>query len=182
MEDFSYNDVYKFWMNNKNSWFRINEVFDIECRIRFEEIFNYHDKVKVNTKYEILGQIILYDQLSRNIFRGQKKSYEFDKLALNLYLKYSYLKNDFTDWDRIFFMMPLKHSENYAIQKLNLNYWEDIISKNDNKLYLKNYNSSLEHYNLIKKFGRFPKRNKILGRENTPYEKKYLENNKRIYL
>ena len=88
-------------------------------------------------------------------------------------------------YDLFLFLMPLQHSESKVIHKMNINIWDTIIcmeldNKNE-KIYKRALKSVLKHYDVIKRFGRYPKRNKFLGRANTENEKKYLVDNRGFY-
>jgi uncharacterized protein (DUF924 family) len=121
-----------------------------------------------------LALIILLDQFSRNLFRDKKEAFEQDhkaRLAVNQGVYVGYLQ-ELNDSEKLFFLLPLIHSEEIidhekAYQLLNkyLNNHPDI------KIIKKFW---IDHTNAIKKFKRYPHRNKILGRQSTPEEIKFL--------
>jgi len=70
---------------------------------------------------------------------------------------------------RRFLYLPFEHSENLNDQRRSVELFESM--KDDDPL---GYEYAIKHYNVIEKYGRFPHRNKILDRENTPEEEEYL--------
>ena len=129
-----------------------------------------------------LATIILCDQLSRNIYRGLAGAFSFDHISLRLskeIIQNLPLFKSFKHFERLFIIMPLLHSENindcqYGIDVLNsviiqLNSSPDLV-----RLFELNYRWGLEHLDTLKEFGRYPHRNKVLGRENTEEEDNYI--------
>lgn len=176
-------ELVEFWFDNKKNWFRPNEKFDKLCKQKFKSLLLHHNYIKYNCKnpLEVLGMIILLDQIPRNIFRGNSSAYDYDKKCLKICLDNLCLCNSLDGWYKIFFLMPLKHSEDIKYQKENLRIWDAILELELDikmeKLYKRNVIQSKNHLSVIKKFGRFPKRNKFLGRESTEMEEKYLKEN-----
>lgn len=169
----------EFWFENKKHWFRPNEKFDNDCR-KFLPLFD-NKYIILKNNLEILGQIILYDQISRNIFRGSPEAYKYDNLCINLCLDNLSVCSELSGWYKIFFLMPLKHSEDLEIHKQNLQIWKNICDfeiDNFENLYTRNYNNIVEHYKIIKMFGRYPLRNKILDRDSSESEKLYIKDRK----
>ncbi|PCJ33409.1 MAG: hypothetical protein COA93_07805 [Alphaproteobacteria bacterium] len=119
---------------------------------------------------EILAAIILFDQMPRNIFRGHAKAYETDALALSLCFmalanKYDL---DMTDIQKSFVYMPLEHSEDMNDQELSVSLFKQRTKLDDQIDY------AVRHLTIISKFGRFPHRNKALGRVSTAQEEEFL--------
>ncbi len=112
----------------------------------------------------------MLDQCPRNLFRGSAKSFAADPKAREI-ARYALEKDyqaDLALWPRIFTYLPFEHSEEIADQNLSL------------ALYKKTgvetaIEAAVGHRNAIAKFGRFPHRNEVLGRENTPEEEEYLK-------
>jgi uncharacterized protein (DUF924 family) len=124
-----------------------------------------------------LALIILFDQFTRNIFRGNSKSFFYDNIALDsalLAIKSSF-EQKFNPVKRIFFYLPLEHSESLEIQKLSLKKFQEFVNENPGELTENYYKFAMKHYEIIDRFGRFPHRNIILGRESTPEEIKFLQ-------
>ena len=117
----------------------------------------------------LAAAIILADQFSRNIYRGSAKAFEADPLALELCKEA--LDKGWVDMVKkplpSFILMPLQHSENPADQECSVAEFRDRDPLN--------YKFALLHRNQIKRFGRFPGRNKALGRVSTPEEREVIE-------
>ena len=111
----------------------------------------------------LAAAIILLDQFSRNMFRGSAKAFEADPLALEL--AYEALDNGWShtapsEW-REFLLMPLMHSEDLATQDRAVEEFKRLGNP-------PNIDFALKHRDQIARFGRFPGRNKALGRVSTP--------------
>lgn len=126
-----------------------------------------------------LAAIIALDQFSRNVFRGHATSFAHDKLALGLAKEALMLGVDaeLTEIERIFLYIPLEHSERLHNQELAVNVFTKL-SKNARPIFKPLCDSTLsyahKHRDVIQQFGRFPHRNAILNRTNTPDEDEYL--------
>lgn len=128
----------------------------------------------------LLASIILFDQFTRNIFRNKPESFQYDNLALDLCfqtIKKGYDK-EFHIIKRVFIYLPLEHSEKLENQEMSLKMYQTLVDESpvelkDQMQFFKTY--AEKHYEIIKKFGRFPHRNKILNRESTPEEIEFLK-------
>ncbi|EFC36259.1 predicted protein [Naegleria gruberi] len=124
----------------------------------------------------MISLIILFDQFSRNMYRGLAESYSFDMYALAIskrILSDRQLYNSFKTFEKIFLLLPLEHSENLMNQEQCIQEYELLVEEAPEDLkgffqYFVKY--ARMHHDLIEKFGRFPFRNPILGRESTPEE------------
>ena len=121
-----------------------------------------------------LALIILLDQFSRNLFRESGKAFEQDEKARSVLLKI--IANNFLDAmdesEKLFALLPLIHSENISDHEEAY----DLMNK-----YLKNHSEIekikkfwLDHTVAIKRFGRYPHRNKVLNRVSSDDEIKFL--------
>lgn len=175
-ESISYQDVLDFWFTkeNKPKWFIADNEFDQLIKVKFSDIHTQAAKGELLSWREApesaLALIIILDQFSRNMFRGSPLSFASDKKALE-YTKEALLK-EFdkklpSDQMRHFLYMPLMHSENMDDQILSVDLFSSIP-------HILPY--AQQHMETIQKFGKFPTRNKALGRESTPEEIKFLEN------
>ena len=129
---------------------------------------------------QTLAAVIVLDQFSRNIYRGTPKAFAFDGLALRL-CKAALERGDasqLTEVERSFLLMPLEHSETLADQHACVQAFETL-SSTSRPSFRPLIESSLDyarrHQKVIEQFGRFPHRNSILSRENTPAEASYLK-------
>lgn len=126
-----------------------------------------------------LAAIIVLDQFSRNIYRGTPQAFAYDGLALKL-AKASLERGDasqLTEVETSFLLLPLEHSESAADQQTCVAAFESLerSSRPAFRPLISNSRGYAErHQKVITQFGRFPHRNKILGRENTTAEEEYL--------
>ena len=135
-----------------------------------------------NTPRGTLGLIILLDQFSRNIYRGTLKAFAQDSIALEICLRGIEKGFDIKlhPVERLFFYMPLEHQEDLEIQKKSVEYFSMLeklfLSSPSLASMLSEFRKYAEmHYVIIKRFGRFPHRNEILGHESTPEEIEFLK-------
>ncbi|RVU32448.1 MULTISPECIES: DUF924 family protein [Neptunomonas] len=126
-----------------------------------------------------LALVILLDQFTRNIYRGSAEAFSGDEQACAL-VKRS-LERDYDlaleVSERLFFYMPLEHSESMADQNLCVSKMEALYTcvddANRDKV-VNAVNFAKEHRDVIEQFGRFPHRNQALNRESTEKELAYL--------
>lgn len=172
-------------------WFNGGPVFDELCK-------PFTDVVRQSGKGELSGsewndtvdgkvaQIVLCDQLARNLFRGSSESYAYTEMALKLTKEVATMgingeDDPSTPGNEVFaiygflFNLPLMHSELLADHELSANIFTWGKGKNDNIKWAFQEKFKLEHTDVIKRFGRYPHRNKPLGRESTAEEVAYLE-------
>lgn len=127
-----------------------------------------------------LALIILLDQFRRNIHRGTREAFSRDAMALKLCVEGA-MTGAYRDLDpfrQAFFFMPLQHAESLKIQERSLRIYRGLVGAVSETLKA-TFTTFAEfaelHYDIIRAFGRFPHRNRILGRENTPEEAEYLD-------
>ena len=170
-------EILKFWFEETEpaQWFQKNSDFDEEIRSRFEPDYT----MAVNGIYDgwmtsdkgCLALIILLDQFPRNMYRDTPKMFATDHKALNV-AKHAISKN-FDQMlgidEKAFLYLPLEHSEELDDQNTSVLLFEAL--KDDNPVY---FDYAKRHFDVIKKFGRFPHRNAILERQNTKMEEEYL--------
>ena len=112
-----------------------------------------------------LAGVILFDQIPRNIFRGDAEQFATDHLALAIAKEAVRLGYDdeLSHAERSFLYMPFEHSENLADQKRSVQLFTALGDD-----YLLGY--AKKHHDVIERFGRFPHRNAMLGRAPRPEE------------
>ena len=117
-----------------------------------------------------LAEIIVLDQFSRNLFRGTPRAFVNDPMALVLAQEAVAGAHDrgLTDQERSFLYMPFMHSESRVIHAQAERLFASL-GLDDS------YESELRHKAVIDRFGRYPHRNAILGRESTQEELAFLE-------
>ncbi|MBS0580197.1 MAG: DUF924 domain-containing protein [Proteobacteria bacterium] len=126
-----------------------------------------------------LSLVILLDQLPRNIFRGTARAFAYDSQALALTLSGMQSAADATldVVERLFFYMPLQHAESREVQEESLAAYRRLLAEAPEPLrefFASSLRSAEYHRSLIEQFGRFPHRNKVLGRPDTPPEQEWL--------
>ena len=118
----------------------------------------------------MLGLMLLMDQFPRHMFFDTPRAFTTDETALDL-ARTAVIRHFDDRIDgayKLCFYLPFAHSENMSDQRLSLFY---IRERAKNPIWL---NNAEHHYNTIQSFGRFPERNKALGRPSTAAEEEYL--------
>ena len=176
--------ILKFWfgqsdisagLKQRKVWFKSSPSFDQEIHTNFK--LKHGDALAgrldhmIESQKSCLALIILLDQFSRNLFRKNPQAFRGDAKAqrLSYYAISRGFDENIDSVAKLFFYLPLEHSENIDDQKQCLKLINAINDKRINQ-------AVTEHYNVIERFGRFPHRNAILGRKNTPEELVYLTN------
>ena len=129
-----------------------------------------------------LSLIILLDQFPRQIYRGTPRAFAYDPEALALTLSgmQSAADGALNIVERMFFYMPLQHAESTEVQDESVSNYKRLVAESPPELkstFEESLESAEEHRAVIREFGRFPHRNRILGRESTPEEEAYLKKN-----
>lgn len=126
-----------------------------------------------------LALILLLDQLTRNVHRGTPRAFAGDPRALALCLAgiATGMERALGPVEQGFFYMPLQHAEDRAAQGLSVQQFRALAERNPEHrgIFDQCLRFAEEHRNIIERFGRFPHRNAILGRESTAEESAYLE-------
>jgi uncharacterized protein (DUF924 family) len=126
-----------------------------------------------------LALTILLDQFSRNMFRGTSHAFAGDARAQQLVLQTLANQEDrqLPLVGRLFLYMPLMHAENLALQDQCLICFTQLVAEAPESLQQRlqsNLDYAHRHQAVISRFGRFPYRNAVLGRSNTPQEEEFL--------
>ena len=168
-------DVLAFWfgqLTNEQRFAR-NAELDAEIRERFGDL---HDRLSRHVPEEwledpesLLAAIVVLDQFSRNLYRDDPRAYASDPMALNLArLALSRGYDQLLDNEqRQFVYMPFMHSEDADDQDRCIELMEEIGNA-------EGVDYGRQHKAIIERFGRFPHRNAVLGRETTPEEAEFL--------
>jgi uncharacterized protein (DUF924 family) len=166
-------DVIAFWRKaGPKRWFEKDTKFDDDIRQRFLALYEAASTGKL-TSWEAsaegaLALLILLDQFPRNMFRGQARTFATDPLARAVASRAILNGYDgaFPDL-RTFFYLPFEHSEDMADQERGLLLYKTAGDADGLKW-------AEIHADIIRRFGRFPHRNAVLGRVSTPEELKFL--------
>jgi uncharacterized protein (DUF924 family) len=125
-----------------------------------------------------LALIIALDQLPRNLFRGSPRAFAYDAYTAALSLAAVHTGQDqyLKPIQRVFLYMPLQHFEDLQAQETSVMLFERLAHDNpDWPVFAQEFLPFARvHRDLIARFGRFPHRNQVLGRENTDEEEHYL--------
>lgn len=164
-----------FWFSAaaQKHWFSPSKDFDQEIAQRFGALYRQAADGTLDTWAETpegaLALIILLDQCSRNLNRGSAATYTNDEHALRIAraaIAHG-LDQQLESWRKAFLYMPFMHSESLEDQDESVRLFS--AAGLDNTRY------ALHHRDIIRRFGRFPHRNELLGRTSTPEEIAYLE-------
>ena len=166
-------DIIDYWFSEKSKqfWFASTPSIDKEITSRYETVWEKAASGGLSSWGETadgsVALIIILDQFPLNMFRGKAKGFKTESMAVEVAL--CAIDNGFDeemDNEKLLFLfMPLMHSENLDHQNLQVYLFEK---------YNFNLDFSKHHRDLVKKFGRFPHRNEILGRMSTMEELDYL--------
>jgi uncharacterized protein (DUF924 family) len=126
-----------------------------------------------------LALILLFDQVPRNAYRGTAAAFAFDREALSLSVEGLQLAADaaLDPLERLFFYLPLEHAESMEAQDTAVASFKRLAAESPQEFKaFAEYTLKFahQHRDIIAKFGRFPYRNRVLGRENTPAELEWL--------
>ena len=171
----AYRSVLQFWFEESSpaQWWKVDAEFDRLIVERFSEL---HGRATRSELFEWraeprgrLAEIIVLDQFSRNIYRGDALAYANDTLALALAQEAVAAKADRTlePEQRVFLYMPYMHSESRVIHEVAERLFKECGPTS-------NYDFELRHKAIIDRFGRYPHRNAMLGRRSTAEELAFL--------
>ena len=167
--------VLDFWFDEANEacWFAKSDDFDAEIRRRFMSVWQQAARGELSawraTLRGRLAEIIVLDQFSRNLWRDHANAFAQDNMALVL-AQEAVQHADFADLnqaERNFMLMPFMHSESQAVHEQAMPLFErhaDAVTLDFEQ----------QHKAIIARFGRYPHRNEVLGRDGTAEEKEFL--------
>ncbi len=187
-------DILDFWFGELNAqgcstpehrkrWWTKSDAFDESIQHHFlddyEAIVEGEREAWRNSARGALAYIIVLDQFSRNMFRGTPTMFAADELAREVCREGldAGFDAELSFDERVFFYLPLEHSESMADHKLCLELFERLLDsapeplEADAKYYL---DFAVQHRAIVERFGRYPHRNEILGRASSEEEAKFL--------
>lgn len=173
--DVTPDEVVAFWREaGLKKWFARDEAFDDECRRGFHSSWEKAGRGELSewekSAAGALALILLLDQMPRNMFRGDPKTWSTDPQALAV-AERALDKGFDMKVDpalRPFVYLPFEHAEDRKAQQRSLKLFA-ILGAEEQMRYARH------HHDVVMKFGRFPHRNAVLGRESTPEELAFLE-------
>jgi len=176
MSDSTAFDVLEFWFVElePRQWWVKDEALDREIEERFADLHADAVAGKLygwrETAMGRLAEIIILDQFSRNIYRDSPEAFAWDGMALVLAQEAVRIGADqeLDVPEKAFFYMPYMHSESMAIHVQALRLFDQPGAEF-------NLEFEIKHKAIIDRFGRYPHRNAILGRESTAEELAFLE-------
>lgn len=175
MLSIGYRDILKFWFDETKpkQYFEKDEAFDALIRRQFADTHRAAAQAELyewrTTPDGRLAEIIVLDQFSRNLFRDRPEAFACDGMALVLAQEAVSVSADrkMPPVRRVFLYMPYMHSESRTIHATA----EQLFRQPGLEANLK---YELKHKAIIDRFGRFPHRNAVLGRDSTAEEHAFL--------
>ena len=175
MADVSPGGILSFWRNaGEKHWWTKDDAFDAEIRAKFLGVWKEaaagglaHWQASDDGA---LALVIVLDQFPRNMFRDDARAFSTDALARDVAGR---AIADGVDTSvsadlRLFLYMPFMHSEHLADQERCVALFEPLGHADNTKF-------AVLHADIVRKFGRFPHRNRVLGRTTTPEEQAFLD-------
>lgn len=171
-----YKEIIDFWFSElePKQWWQKDDKFDLMIQSRFGKL---HDQAKAGELFQwretalgSLAEVIILDQFSRNIYREKPESFACDPMALALaqVAISKGMESELSKTHRSFLYMPFMHSESPVIHIEAVKLFEALGDP-------KSLEFEHKHKAIIDRFGRYPHRNKILGRQSTPEEMRFLQ-------
>lgn len=165
-------------------WFQGGAEFDQEVVRRFGSLVEAALRGELDewtqTTRGRLALVLVLDQLTRNVFRGDARTYAGDSMAQRLALEAfdRGLDRELTYLEKLFLSMPLLHAEDMALQERLATIVEGFSADLPpvyGRMHEMNQEQAAKYRDIIRRFGRFPHRNDLLGRTSTPEELVFLE-------
>jgi uncharacterized protein (DUF924 family) len=171
--------------SRQKMWFGDGKKYDVGIRERFGALHQRACRGELDAEWcktprGRMALLVLLDQFSRHVHRGTALSFAQDPAAQRLALDgvKGGADRELIPAQRSFFYLPLEHAEDVELQLLSVRCFEDL-ARAVAPAHQKDYDSFLDyarrHLEIIKRFGRFPHRNAILGRASTPEEIEFLK-------
>ena len=164
---------------SRAEWFRKDDAVDAQIRERFGALIDTAIDGGLRdwaaTPRGALAQILVLDQFTRNVYRDTPRAFAGDPQALELAIA---LTQDGQDQQleptlRAFVYMPFEHAEDLAMQARAVELFQLLAQAREGYESMLDY--AQRHQEVIARFGRFPHRNAILGRDSTPEELAFLQ-------
>lgn len=165
-----------FWFNQvgEKGWWSHDEGLDQLCTDRWSDLWAEKRVLPADAFLdradEALAAILLFDQLPRNMFRDTPDAFATDPLARDVARGAIAQGYDIQigGAGRSFFYMPLQHSEALEDQQFSLTLFEGLGDP-------RALDFARKHHAIVERFGRFPHRNAVLGRDTRPEEQAAVE-------
>ena len=187
--------VYDFWLPNIEEtpeysqaqsavWFGKNDEFDNRIKSDFvpglDKLAESDWKSWIESPKGAVSCVIALDQFPRNAFRGTSRMYAYDPKALEIAkdIVAKGMDSEMNLFEKVFLYLPYEHSEDLDDQKTCMELFTNLRdgASEEMKGNAENYlEFARKHLVIVERFGRFPHRNEILGRESTPEEVEFLK-------
>ncbi|MFK8011993.1 MAG: DUF924 family protein [Marinicellaceae bacterium] len=172
----NYQEIIQFWFHDiepKQIWIK-DAKFDQLITDKFSKVYQQATRCELydwrQSAEGCLAEIIVLDQFSRNMFRDSSLAFKYDALALCLAQSavFQGIDKKIDKDKRGFIYLPYMHSESKIIHQQALKIYQDHGVEGSLEFEIK-------HKNIIDRFGRYPHRNKVLGRKSTNEEIEFLK-------
>ena len=167
-------DIITFWRSaGPDKWYAKDDAFDQELRDRFMDTWEAARDGKLGAWQEsddgALALLIVLDQFPRNMFRNDARAFSTDALARSVATRAIAEGRDrrIEQEMRAFMYLPFEHSEDITDQERSIALFKSLSADS--------LKWAVLHADIIRKFGRFPHRNAVLGRATTPEEAAFLD-------
>lgn len=170
--------------NRQKLWWSKHDNTDAQIKHRFSEVVEavYYGRQSdwLGSANGLLASIICLDQFPRNIYRNTARSFAYDEKARELatILRDEKWDTELLQVQRVFAYLPYEHSESIQDQTLSVSLYQslrDEVKSEDREMFDNFYQFAVKHYEFIERFGRFPHRNVILGRQSSDAEIEFLK-------
>lgn len=169
-------DVLRFWYEEctAEQWFKKDAAFDATIRDRFGDLHAVASAGGCDDWAETpegsLALVLVLDQFSRNLYRDDPRAFAQDAKALDIARRALAAGHDqaYPAGQRYFYYLPYEHSEDLRDQEESVALFEK-----HGDAHTLDY--AIAHRDIIARFGRFPHRNAVLGRESTAEEEEFLQ-------
>lgn len=187
--------IIKYWIGDADTtpdavksksklWYRGGDTLDNDIRERFGALLTQAEAGALDHWRDVargsLALIILFDQFSRNIYRGTDRAFRNDGKAITV-ADHALSENQHLSMGVVgcsFLLHPYHHAETLALQDLCVAGYEALMARTSTEWHAQTQSHleyAVKHRKVIEQFGRFPHRNAVLGRESTEQESRYLE-------
>lgn len=166
-------------------WFSAGRQYDAKIRRKFGKLHRRASRGELEEEWAAtprgrIALIVVLDQFSRHIHRGTPAAFAQDPTAQRLAMNgvEQRMDRELIPAHRAFFYLPLEHAEDIKLQRLSTRSFERLASEVApawRKEYAGFADYAGHHRDIVERFGRFPHRNKVLGRVSTPEELEFLE-------
>jgi uncharacterized protein (DUF924 family) len=165
-------------------WFAADAKFDREIEDRFgslpERALHGEFDAWSHHSESALALILVLDQFPRNLFRGSARAFAFDPKALGIAIRSvdGGFDDELAPLQASFLYLPFEHSEDPTDQERSVELFQQLVRRAPPELartFQQFSDYARRHRDVVQRFGRFPHRNTVLGRQSTPEELAYLE-------